>query len=95
MFWTRRVLLSLPFAVAAVLTVLVTFADRLHLNLERVAGYGLLFATPWAWLLNRGWFSGFHPLIVVLWIPALLYSGCVWLFFRGLRILTGTRSRQS
>ena len=95
MFWTRRLLLSLPFAVAAVLTVLVTLADRLHLNLERVAGYGFLFATPWAWLLNRGWLAGFHPLIVVLWIPAVLYSSFLWLFFRGLRIWAGPRSRQS
>jgi hypothetical protein len=86
MFWTRRLLLLLPFAVAAVLTVLVSLADRLHLNLDHIARYGFLFAMPWAWLLDRGWFRGFHTLIVILWIPALLYSSCLWLLFRGVRL---------
>jgi hypothetical protein len=85
MIWTKRILLALPFAVAALLTVLVSLADRLGLNLERVAGYGFLFATPWAWLLDRGRFGA--PLIsyaVILWIPALLYSCCMWLLFQGI-----------
>jgi hypothetical protein len=86
MFWTRRLLLLLPFVVAAVLTVLVSFADRLHLNLDHIAGYGFLFATPWAWLLDRPWSRGFHDLIIILWVPALLYSSCLWLLFRGARL---------
>jgi hypothetical protein len=80
MVWTRRILLALPFAAAAVLTVLINFADRLHLRLERFAGYGFLFGAPWAWLLDRDWFGNVHSrwgqsligYAVILWIPALL-----------------------
>lgn len=50
MIWARRILLTVPFAVASVLTVLIAFADRLHISLQRVAGYGFLFGTPWAWI---------------------------------------------
>jgi len=57
MIWTKRILLALPFAAAAALTVLINVADRLHLRREHIAGYGFLFATPWAWLLDRGWFG--------------------------------------
>lgn len=93
--WLRRIILAVPFAVAAALTVLVSFADRLHLRLERVAGYGFLFATPWAWLLDHDWFGHAHSrwvewLIsnaVILWIPALLYFACLWLLLRVLGLL--------
>jgi hypothetical protein len=90
-------LLASPILVAAVLTVLVNFADRLHLNLQRIAGYCFLFGTPWGWLLDHNWFGNTHvPWVefltegaVILWIPALLYSSSLWLLLR----LLGFRSR--
>lgn len=92
MAWLRRILLMVPFSIAAVLNVLALNADRLHLRREHVAGYGFLFATPWAWLLDRGWVPDYHRhtmqlvfgYAIILWIPALLYSGCLWLLFEGL-----------
>lgn len=59
--WSKRAILALPFAVAASLTFLVSSADRLHLRIEHVAGYGFLFGAPWAWLLDRDWYFGAHP----------------------------------
>jgi hypothetical protein len=53
--WLRRILLAVPFATATVLTFLISFADRFHLRSQRIAGYGFLFGTPWAWLLERNW----------------------------------------
>jgi hypothetical protein len=87
--------------VAAVLSILVSVADRFHLRLERMAGYSFLFGTPWAWLLDRGWFGGGHAgwldaLIaqcVILWIPAILYSACLWLVFRGVGFIAHRASR--
>jgi len=60
MAWFRRVLLTVPFAIAAVLNVLMLNADRFHLRREHIAGYGFLFGTPWAWLLDRGWVPDYH-----------------------------------
>src|SRR5712692_4990081 len=60
---------------------------------EHVAGYGFLFATPWAWLLDHPrWLGNVHNrslmaligYVLFLWIPASLYSGCLWLLFFGL-----------
>jgi hypothetical protein len=90
MIWARRILLAVPFATATVLTALISFSDRLHLRSERIAGYGFALGTPWAWLLDRGWFGYIHSrwlqslttYVVVLWIPALLYSFGLWLLFR-------------
>jgi len=78
-----------PFVIAAVLNVLMLYAGRLHLRGEYVAGYGFLFGTPWAWLLDRGWVPDYHHhgmqllfgYAIILWIPPLLYSGCLWLLF--------------
>lgn len=92
MVWLRRILLTVPFALAALLNVLSLNADRLHLHREHVAGYAFLFGAPWAWLLDRGWVPDYHHhrmqvlfgYAIILWIPALLYSGCLWLLFRGL-----------
>jgi hypothetical protein len=95
--WLKRIGLAAPFAIAALLTGLGMTADRLHLYREHIAGYCFLFATPWAWLLDRGWFVfGSHSLwvntaveySVLLWIPAALYSGCLWLFLRACRFLS-------
>jgi len=92
MVWIRRFLITLPFVMAAVLNVLVMAADRLHLRREHVAGYGFLFATPWAWLLDHpSWFGIVHNrslmaligYVLLLWIPAALYSGRLWLLFFG------------
>jgi hypothetical protein len=54
---------------------------------ERIAGYGFLFATPWARLIDHDWFGRITnrsleaqtTYLIILWIPALLYSGCLWL----------------
>jgi hypothetical protein len=94
MIWVKRILLSLPFALAAGLTVLISFSDRLHLRAERIAGYGFAFGTPWAWLLDHDWFGNLHSrwveslitYAVLLWVPALLYSACLWLLLL-LRVL--------
>jgi hypothetical protein len=98
MTWVRRTLLALPVSVAALLTLLASLCRPLHLECQRIGGYCFLFGTPWSWLLDRGWFDNTHSrwvevLIggaVILWIPALLYSGCLWLLlyvlgFRALR----------
>lgn len=95
MLWFKRFLVALPLAVAAVLTVLNFLAYPLHLPLwpQKIAGLGFLFPHPWAWLLDHDWFGyqGLRPpaqLIIAyaifFWIPAMLYSGCVVLLFRGL-----------
>ena len=80
MTWFRRAVLTVPFAIAAERTVLMLNVDRLHLHREHVAGYGFLFGTPWAWLLDRGWVPDYHHphmqllvgYAIILWIPALL-----------------------
>lgn len=97
MIRAKRILLTLPFAVATVLTILVAFADRLHL--QRIDGYAFLFAAPWVWLL-RYFPQTFHPrwlqtmmdYVEILWIPALLYSASLWV---GLRIFRLLRQRTS
>ena len=86
MIWPKRLLLSLPFLVAAGLTAFLTLADRLHLRQEHIAGFAFLFGAPWSWLLDHDWFGNDHSrwiesliaYAVILWIPALLYSACLW-----------------
>ena len=103
MVWTKRFLLALPFAIAAALNVLMLVADRFHLRSEHIAGYGFLFGTPWAWLLDHGWFGGarsrwliaLEVYLVVLWIPAALYSCCIWLVFAGLKMISRRHSNQA
>ena len=88
--WIKRFLLALPFAIAALLTVLKAYADQFHLYREHIAGYGFLFGAPWAWLLDHpGLLAHIHNrrlmalsgYVVILWIPAALYSACAWLVF--------------
>ena len=101
MVWTKRLLITLPFGIAAVLNVLMLSADRLHLQREHVAGFGFLFATPWAWLLERGWFGSVHGRWVmvllgymfILWIPAALYSCCLCLLFVAFKTVAAHRAR--
>src|SRR5580700_6851770 len=91
MRWMRWLLLGFPFAIAGVLNTLLLAADRFHS--EHIAGYGFLFASPWAWLLDWGWIPSRHNRLllhligyaVILWIPAALYSGCLWLLLAGFR----------
>jgi hypothetical protein len=69
-------------------------ARCLHIRAQRVAGYGFLFATPWAWLIERLWVPHFHKgwietilgYVGILWVPATLYSVCLWLLLRVFRI---------
>jgi hypothetical protein len=90
MIWIRRALLSLPFVIAAALNVLVCFARQLNIRPERVAGYGFLFASPWAWIVDHDWFGYVHSrwfgslitYATILWLPALMYSAVVWAVFR-------------
>jgi hypothetical protein len=101
MIWVKRVVLAIPFAVAGLLTVLVNIARPLHWPSQRLAGYCFLFGAPWGWLLDRGWLAVnsrwldavllFY--VIVLWAPALLYSACLWLLLRALRV--GQRSPRS
>jgi len=96
------VLLGLPFVIAGVLTLLMLASDRLHWHGERIAGYGFLFGTPWAWLLDRGWIPNPHNrflgelfgFLVILWIPAALYSTCLWLLLTVIRKWASRRSSQ-
>jgi hypothetical protein len=100
MGWTRRLLVAFPFAIACVLNVLMIAADRLHLHREHIAGYGFLFASPWGWVLDFGWFPNIHNrwlrvlsgYAVILWVPAALYSGCLWLLLVGLRNWSARRT---
>ena len=97
---TKQLLLALPFVVAVVLNVLMLTVDRLHLHRERIAGYGFLFAAPWAWLLDHVWVGNVHSrwmmallgYTFILWIPAALYSCCLWILFVGVKIVTARRS---
>ena len=90
MKWTKRILLMLPFGIAAILNILIQVSDHLHLRGERVAGYGFLFASPWAWLTDHDWFGNGHSrwveslinYLAILWIPAALYSACIWLLLK-------------
>ena len=76
-------------------------ADRLQLHREHIAGYGFLFATPSIWLLDsmrfrnvhNGWLTPLLGYVLVLWIPAVLYSGCLWLLLAGLKAVAARRPR--
>ena len=91
MTWIRRILLASPFVIAAVLTALMFVEDRLHqaLNYYVAVAY-FLFVIPWAWLLDHightnlqsPWAEKLSVYIFMLWIPACLYYGCLWLLFR-------------
>jgi hypothetical protein len=85
MIWVKRILLALPFGIAGVLTVL-SLARPLH-GRHKLEICGFLFGAPWAWLLDQGWFGTISnkwldiavAYLILLWAPALLYSGCLWL----------------
>jgi hypothetical protein len=101
MSWAKRLLVSLPFVMALTLNILIVAAVRLHWYREHIYGYCFLFATPWAWLLDHipvgnvhhGWLAAFIGYAVILWIPATLYSGCLWLLLVGPRMLAARRAK--
>lgn len=87
-----RTLLTIPFGIAALLNILSVASDPLQLRSEHIAGYAFLFSAPWAWLLDQIWIPDRHHhwlqmifgYTIILWIPALLYSTCIWLLFAGI-----------
>jgi hypothetical protein len=91
-----RAMLALPFLVAGLLNVLLIVARPLHWRSEHIEAYVFSFSTPWAWLLDRGWFPRVNSrwletlivYLVILWIPALLYSVCFWLLLRAEQFCT-------
>lgn len=95
--WTNRLLVALPFAIAALLNAIMVGVDHLHLHLDYIARYGFVFSGPWNGLVNfaditnrlnvqNAWLRGFILFVALLWIPAVLYSACVWLLLVVLRI---------
>jgi|SRR5215831_1085224 len=90
-----QLLIAIPFAIAALLNAVMVGVEHLHLHLNYIARYWLAFSEPWAWLANfsdisnhvqNGWLRGFLFYVAILWIPAVLYSVCVWLLLVVLRI---------
>jgi hypothetical protein len=88
----RRLLLALPFAYAALFTALALASRDLHLDNRYIEKHVFLFAAPWDWLIDSGlftfhtqsrWARHFFTFFALLWFPAFLYAGCLWLFFRG------------
>jgi len=100
MRWIRRSVMLLPFAFAGIFTTRSLFGDALHLSRHTTEKYGFLFATPWAWLLDHYWFGSPNSrwletltiYLVLLWIPAALYSACLWMIMQLLTL--GIRSRK-
>lgn len=95
--WTNRLLVALPFVIAALLNAIMVGVDHLHLRLDYIARYGFVFSGPWNWLVNfaditnrlnvqNAWLRGLILYVALLWIPAVLYSACVWLLLVVLRI---------
>jgi hypothetical protein len=83
-------LIAIPLEVAGLLNVLMVGVEYLHLHLDYIARYGFIFAGPWgrfvdiADITNRvsvqnEWLRGLISYVALLWIPAVLYSVCVWL----------------
>jgi hypothetical protein len=97
--WVNRFLIAFPFAIAALLNALMLGVEHFHLRLDHIARYGFVFAGPWAWVANAAditnylsvqnhWLRGLLSYAALLWIPAVLYSACVWLLLVVLRIAT-------
>ncbi len=97
--WTNRLLIAVPIVIAALFNALMVGVEHLNLRLGYIARYGFAFSGPWAWLLDFGditsrvsvqnlWLREFIFYVVLLWVPAVLYSVCVWLLLVVLRIAT-------
>ena len=83
-------MIAAPFAAAALLNAIMVGVEHLHLRLDYIARYGFVFSGPWVRLVNfaditnrlnvqNRWLGGFVTYVALLWIPAVLYSICVWL----------------
>jgi hypothetical protein len=90
---TRRLVIASPFAVACVLNLLSLVTYRFHTNSQHIAGYGFLFAAPWGWLIDglfvsihKRWLAALCGYTVMLWVPAVLYSACLWLLLSGIQV---------
>src|SRR5215475_1433541 len=100
MVWLKRFLLLLPFFITTLLTELIVRADHLHQSKQHLVGYGFLFGSPWAWLIDsvglpqphNYWVQAALGYLFVLWIPAVLYSASIWLLFTLIERLTRRRS---
>jgi hypothetical protein len=96
--WKKRLLIAVPLVIAALLNALMLGVEHLHLRLDYIARYGFVFFGPWVWPaanvadiadhLNgqNPWLGGFLWYVAILWIPAVLYSVCVWLLLVVVRI---------
>ena len=100
LFKARRVIVALPFVVALTLNIWALVTDPLHLSRRSIEKYVFLFATPWGWLLDRGWFYSNHKWLeriigyfLLFWGPAMLYAGCLWLLFTGAAMVKRASSR--
>jgi hypothetical protein len=90
MRWAKRILLPIPFVMAAVLNCLMWASDHYRWQGQHAWRYAFLFAMPWARLLGEIWVPSprshvFQVLLayaLVLWIPAALYCGCLWIVLR-------------
>ena len=90
----RRLVIASPFAAACVLNLVSLITYRFHWNPQHIAGYGFLFAAPWGWLIDSAfvsihnrWLAALYGYAVMLWVPAVLYSACLWLLFSGIQVL--------
>ena len=96
----KRLALALPFAIALVLNLASLLADRFQWNPQEVARLGVLFAIPWGWLLDALPLpaTSNHGLAlvigygIILWIPAALYAGSLWLLLAALKFIAVRRS---
>ena len=94
--WANRLLVAIPFGIAALLNAVMVGVEHLHLRLDYIARYGFVFSGPWVWLesidttnhVKNGWLREFLDYVILLWIPAALYAICVWLLLVILRIAT-------
>jgi hypothetical protein len=96
----KRLALALPFTIALVLNLASILAHRFQWNPQEVSRFGFLFAVPWGWLLDELPLPppGNHTLIslaitygIVLWIPAALYAGSLWLLLAAIKSIVVRR----
>ena len=65
--WANRLLVAIPFAIAALLNAVMVGVEHLHLRLDYIARYGFVFSGSWLWLegvsvtnhVKNGWLRGF------------------------------------
>jgi hypothetical protein len=96
----KRLAFALPFATALVLNLASLMAHRFQWNPQEVSRFGFLFAVPWGWLLGELPLPppGNHTLIseaitygIILWIPAALYAGSLWLLLAAVKSIAVRR----